>query len=113
ENQIQGVPRKAFRGAVEIKNLQLDYNQISCIEDGAFRALRDLEVLTLNNNNISRLSVASFNHMPKLRTFRLHSNNLVCDCHVAWLSEWLRQRPRLGLYTQCMAPPHHEGTQCG
>ncbi|KAF3687654.1 Slit -like protein 2 protein [Channa argus] len=109
ENQIQGVPRKAFRGAVEIKNLQMDYNHISCIEDGAFRALRDLEVLTLNNNNISRLSVASFNHMPKLRTFRLHSNNLQCDCHVAWLSEWLRQRPRLGLYTQCMAPPHLRG----
>ncbi|XP_036790169.1 slit homolog 2 protein isoform X2 [Oncorhynchus mykiss] len=109
ENQIQGVPRKAFRGAVEIKNLQLDYNQISCIEDGAFRALRDLEVLTLNNNNISRLSVASFNHMPKLRTFRLHSNNLLCDCHVAWLSEWLRQRPRLGLYTQCMSPPTMRG----
>uniref|UniRef100_A0A3B3YE97 Slit homolog 2 (Drosophila) n=1 Tax=Poecilia mexicana TaxID=48701 RepID=A0A3B3YE97_9TELE len=109
ENQIQGIPRKAFRGAVEIKNLQLDYNHISCIEDGAFRALRDLEVLTLNNNNISRLSVASFNHMPKLRTFRLHSNNLHCDCHVAWLSEWLRQRPRLGLYTQCMAPPHLRG----
>uniref|UniRef100_A0A3Q3IRI7 Slit homolog 2 (Drosophila) n=1 Tax=Monopterus albus TaxID=43700 RepID=A0A3Q3IRI7_MONAL len=109
ENQIQGVPRKAFRGAVEIKNLQLDYNHINCIEDGAFRALRDLEVLTLNNNNISRLSVASFNHMPKLRTFRLHSNNLQCDCHVAWLSEWLRQRPRLGLYTQCLAPPHLRG----
>uniref|UniRef100_A0A9J8CMV4 Slit homolog 1 protein n=1 Tax=Cyprinus carpio carpio TaxID=630221 RepID=A0A9J8CMV4_CYPCA len=109
ENQIQGIPRKAFRGATEIKNLQLDYNQISCIEDGAFRALRDLEVLTLNNNNISRLSVASFNHMPKLRTFRLHSNSLLCDCHVAWLSDWLRQRPRLGLYTQCMAPPSLRG----
>ncbi|XP_028831928.1 slit homolog 2 protein isoform X4 [Denticeps clupeoides] len=109
ENQIQGIPRKAFRGAVEIKNLQLDYNQIGCIEDGAFRALRDLEVLTLNNNNITRLSVASFNHMPKLRTFRLHSNNLLCDCNMAWLSDWLRQRPRLGLYTQCMGPPHLRG----
>ncbi|XP_049328211.1 slit homolog 2 protein isoform X2 [Astyanax mexicanus] len=109
ENQIQGIPRKAFRGPTELKNLQLDYNQISCIEDGAFRALRDLEVLTLNNNNISRMSVASFNHMPKLRTFRLHSNNLICDCHVAWLSDWLRQRPRLGLYTQCMAPPSMRG----
>lgn len=109
ENQIQAIPRKAFRGAVDIKNLQLDYNQISCIEDGAFRALRDLEVLTLNNNNITRLSVASFNHMPKLRTFRLHSNNLYCDCHLAWLSDWLRQRPRVGLYTQCMGPAHLRG----
>uniref|UniRef100_A0A8C2R768 Slit guidance ligand 2 n=1 Tax=Capra hircus TaxID=9925 RepID=A0A8C2R768_CAPHI len=73
------------------------------------RALRDLEVLTLNNNNITRLSVASFNHMPKLRTFRLHSNNLYCDCHLAWLSDWLRQRPRVGLYTQCMGPSHLRG----
>lgn len=40
---------------------------------------------------------------------RLHSNNLLCDCHVAWLSDWLRQRPRLGLYTQCMAPPSLRG----
>uniref|UniRef100_A0A4W3I7E6 Slit homolog 1 protein n=1 Tax=Callorhinchus milii TaxID=7868 RepID=A0A4W3I7E6_CALMI len=95
--------------AVDIKNLQLDYNLISCIEDGAFRALRDLEVLTLNNNNISRLSVASFNHMPRLRTFRLHSNNLYCDCHLAWLSDWLRQRPRVGLYTQCIGPGHLRG----
>ncbi|RXM30877.1 Slit-like 2 protein [Acipenser ruthenus] len=64
---------------------QLDYNQISCIEDGAFRALRDLEVL------------------------RLHSNHLYCDCHMAWLSDWLRQRPRIGLYTQCMGPIHLRG----
>lgn len=46
---------------------------------------------------------------PPLPLSRLHSNNLQCDCHVAWLSEWLRQRPRLGLYTQCMAPPHLRG----
>uniref|UniRef100_A0A8C3U4D9 Slit homolog 2 protein n=1 Tax=Catharus ustulatus TaxID=91951 RepID=A0A8C3U4D9_CATUS len=91
ENQIQAIPRKAFRGAVDIKNLQLDYNQISCIEDGAFRALRDLEVLCL------------------VPCSRLHSNNLYCDCHLAWLSDWLRQRPRVGLYTQCMGPSHLRG----
>lgn len=104
ENAIQAIPRKAFRGATDLKNLQLDKNQISCIEDGAFRALRGLEVLTLNNNNISTIPVSSFNHMPKLRTFRLHSNHLFCDCHLAWLSQWLRQRPSIGLFTQCTGP---------
>lgn len=104
ENFIQAIPRKAFRGATDIKNLQLDKNHISCIEDGAFRALRGLEVLTLNNNNISSIPVSSFNHMPKLRTFRLHSNNLNCDCHLAWLSQWLRERPTIGLFTQCTSP---------
>ncbi|XP_078449077.1 slit homolog 2 protein-like isoform X1 [Lampetra planeri] len=109
ENAIRGIPRKGFRGIPEVKNLHLDNNQISCIEDGAFRALRDLEVLTLNNNNVTALSVESFNSMPKLRTFRLHSNNLHCDCRLSWLSDWLRLRPRLGLFTQCMGPVHLRG----
>ncbi|KAK1886878.1 Slit like 1 protein [Dissostichus eleginoides] len=109
ENAIQAIPRRAFRGATDLKNLQLDKNHISCIEEGAFRALRSLEVLTLNNNNISTIPVSSFNHMPKLRTFRLHSNSLRCDCHLAWLSPWLRQRASLGLYTQCSAPPTLRG----
>uniref|UniRef100_A0A8C1M324 Slit homolog 1b (Drosophila) n=1 Tax=Cyprinus carpio TaxID=7962 RepID=A0A8C1M324_CYPCA len=109
ENAIQMIPRRAFRGATNIKNLQLDKNHISCIEDGAFRAMRVLEVLTLNNNNISTIPISSFNHMPKLRTFRLHSNSLRCDCHLSWLSQWLRQRATLGLYTQCSAPPNLHG----
>ncbi|XP_072239710.1 slit homolog 1b [Leuresthes tenuis] len=109
ENAIQAIPRRAFRGATDLKNLQLDKNHIRCIEEGAFRALRSLEVLTLNNNNISSIPVSSFNHMPKLRTFRLHSNSLRCDCHLAWLSPWLRQRPALGLYTQCSSPPTLRG----
>ncbi|XP_016132038.1 slit homolog 1 protein-like [Sinocyclocheilus grahami] len=109
ENAIQMIPRRAFRGATDIKNLQLDKNHINCIEDGAFRAMRVLEVLTLNNNNISTIPISSFNHMPKLRTFRLHSNSLRCDCHLSWLSPWLRQRVTLGLYTQCSAPPNLHG----
>ncbi|XP_036424374.1 slit homolog 3 protein isoform X1 [Colossoma macropomum] len=109
ENQIQAIPRKAFRGITNVKNLQLDSNHISCIEDGAFRALRDLEILTLNNNNITLIPLSSFNHMPKLRTLRLHSNNLHCDCHLSWLSDWLRQRRGLAHFTQCMSPAHMRG----
>uniref|UniRef100_M4ANP0 Slit homolog 3 (Drosophila) n=1 Tax=Xiphophorus maculatus TaxID=8083 RepID=M4ANP0_XIPMA len=109
ENQIQAVPRKAFRGITNVKNLQLDSNHISCIEDGAFRALRDLEILTLNNNNITLIPLSSFNHMPKLRTLRLHSNSLHCDCHLAWLSDWLRARRGLAPFTQCMSPAHMRG----
>uniref|UniRef100_A0A8C1VAK6 Slit homolog 1 protein n=1 Tax=Cyprinus carpio TaxID=7962 RepID=A0A8C1VAK6_CYPCA len=85
-------------------NRQLMENQIGTVERGAFDDMRELERLTLNNNNISSIPVSSFNHMPKLRTFRLHSNNLNCDCNLAWLSQWLRERPTIGLFTQCSAP---------
>lgn len=40
---------------------------------------------------------------------RLHSNNLNCDCHLAWLAQWLRQRPTVGLFTQCTGPPELRG----
>lgn len=40
---------------------------------------------------------------------RLHSNHLFCDCHLAWLSQWLRQRPTIGLFTQCAAPAQLRG----
>lgn len=40
---------------------------------------------------------------------RLHSNSLRCDCHLAWLSPWLRQRASLGLYAQCSSPPSLRG----
>uniref|UniRef100_A0A8C0ICE1 Slit guidance ligand 3 n=1 Tax=Bubo bubo TaxID=30461 RepID=A0A8C0ICE1_BUBBB len=71
--------------------------------------MRDLEILTLNNNNITRIPVTSFNHMPKIRTLRLHSNFLHCDCHLAWLSDWLRQRRTIGQFTFCLAPVNLRG----
>lgn len=40
---------------------------------------------------------------------RLHSNHLFCDCHLAWLSQWLRQRPTIGLFTQCAGPAQLRG----
>uniref|UniRef100_A0A674CV94 Slit homolog 3 (Drosophila) n=1 Tax=Salmo trutta TaxID=8032 RepID=A0A674CV94_SALTR len=122
DNQITVIERGAFQDLKQLERLphlqqppppsastQLDSNHISCIEDGAFRALRDLEILTLNNNNITLIPLSSFNHMPKLRTLRLHSNNLHCDCHLSWLSDWLRQRHGLAPFTQCMAPASMRG----
>lgn len=46
---------------------------------------------------------------PPFSLSRLHSNSLRCDCHLAWLSPWLRQRASLGLYTQCSSPPTLRG----
>lgn len=44
-----------------------------------------------------------------LRLRRLHSNNLHCDCHLSWLSDWLRARRGLAPFTQCMAPAQMRG----
>ncbi|KAB0369703.1 hypothetical protein FD755_018696, partial [Muntiacus reevesi] len=56
--------------------------------------------LLLSNGNSSLLCTP-----PR----RLHSNQLYCDCHLAWLSDWLRQRRTVGQFTLCMAPVHLRG----
>lgn len=55
---------------------------------------------------LSSLTMASF---PSASPRRLHSNHLYCDCHLAWLSDWLRQRRTIGQFTLCMAPVHLRG----
>lgn len=69
--------------------------------------------ITLHNVLILFTSSSSSHLLcPSLRLpppSRLHSNSLRCDCHLAWLSPWLRQRAALGLYTQCSSPPSLRG----
>uniref|UniRef100_A0A8C9MLJ8 Slit homolog 2 protein n=1 Tax=Serinus canaria TaxID=9135 RepID=A0A8C9MLJ8_SERCA len=104
ENQIQAIPRKAFRGAVDIKNLSsltaLLINGHSCLLKGGLGKQQAAFLFLLPNWRVLPCLVPCS---------RLHSNNLYCDCHLAWLSDWLRQRPRVGLYTQCMGPSHLRG----
>lgn len=60
-----------------------------------------------------QLEVVVRRHPTALTTLaarsRLHSNHLFCDCHLAWLAQWLRQRPTIGLFTQCAAPAQLRG----
>ncbi|CAH1393719.1 unnamed protein product [Nezara viridula] len=88
---------------------QLDNNMLTCIDTEAIRNLRDLEVLTLNNNNLTSLPANLFDDLYRLRTLRLSENKFACDCHITWLTKWLKKFPRLGLYTRCYSPNHLKG----
>lgn len=72
---------------------------------GREREREDLQIslfLFFFSSSSSKLSPPPFNS-------RLHSNNLNCDCHLAWLAQWLRQRPTIGLFTQCTGPTELRG----
>jgi hypothetical protein len=30
----------------------------------------------------------------------------MCDCHLLWLSQWLRGNPNLAVFTKCSSPVH-------
>lgn len=64
---------------------------------------------TLNNNNITTLPRETFSGMPRIRALRLSDNPFTCDCHLSWLSRYLRNSPRLAPYTKCHSPSQLKG----
>lgn len=98
-----------FKGVSVLRSLQLDHNQIVCIDEQAVRSLHELEILTLNNNNLTTLPREMFSNMPRLRALRLSDNPFACDCHLSWLSKFLRSAPRLAPYTRCHSPSQLKG----
>lgn len=75
-------------------------------------ALNTVAVLFLSSLPLqptTRTDYCSSLSLPSSLCRRLHSNNLHCDCHLSWLSDWLRQRRGLAPFTQCMAPANMRG----
>lgn len=64
---------------------------------------------TLNNNNITSLPRDVLNGMPRIRALRLSDNPFACDCHLSWLSKFLRSASRLAPYTRCHSPSQLKG----
>lgn len=64
---------------------------------------------TLNNNNLTTIPRELFSGMTRLRALRLSDNPLSCDCHLSWLSRYLRSAPRLAPYTRCNSPGQLKG----
>ncbi|XP_062136572.1 protein slit isoform X1 [Drosophila sulfurigaster albostrigata] len=108
-NAITTVGRRVFKGAQSLRSLQLDNNQITCMDEHAFKGLLELEILTLNNNNLTALPHNAFGGLGKLRALRLSDNPFACDCHLSWLSRYLRSAPRLAPYTRCQSPSQLKG----
>lgn len=110
-NKLKVIGKKTLTGSTVLRNLQLDHNQLECVSETALKALHNMEILTLNYNKLTSLPKNLFDNMSNLRTLRLIDNKFVCDCHMAWLSQWLKAHPDLGLYTECSAPPNLQGIE--
>lgn len=77
-----------------------------CFQLRPYFADRNVAHVSVRQENVIKTMML----MPFFSHFRrLHSNNLHCDCHLSWLSDWLRARRGLAPFTQCMAPAHMRG----
>ncbi|XP_067937916.1 slit homolog 2 protein-like isoform X2 [Watersipora subatra] len=90
ENQLTRLRREMFTGLTGLRTLMLRENQVTCIDNSTFTNMPDLRLLSLYDNKISCLQPGSFSSLPLLSTLNLLRNPLHCDCHMQWLSTWLR-----------------------
>lgn len=105
-NSIQRIDPSAFEGLINLKTLNLSYNQIDKLDSdwfhlpslltldlsnnkltdlnkSVFENLINLEHLNLSGNSIGMLEVETFSHQKKLIALDLSKNNLVIfDFHV-------------------------------
>lgn len=76
----------------ELKNLQvlgLENNKIKTIAKNAFTGLTKVKTLNLLHNDISSIQSNALETMVELEALKLNSSSFLCDCKLAWLSQWL------------------------
>ncbi|XP_049820372.1 protein slit isoform X3 [Aethina tumida] len=103
-NQITGIEENSFEGATQIVELLLSENKLYEIHNKMFLGLHNLKSLSLNNNAITCVMPGSFDHLTSLQTLNLIHNSFMCNCHLAWFSDWLKNKGLSGSSPKCFGP---------
>jgi len=90
ENPIVYLQRRPFEYiSASIKLIELNYCQIRSIDVNTFDDMKQLEAVSLIGNHLRSLNEYTFRDLS-LRSFYVHENPLVCDCHMRWLINYLK-----------------------
>ncbi|GAA6099214.1 slit homolog 3 protein [Tachysurus ichikawai] len=103
-NKLQAVQGRMFRGLSGLKTLMLRSNQITCVDNTTFTGLSSVRLLSLYDNSISTIVPGAFSTLHSLSTINLLSNPYVCDCHLAWLGQWLKKTRVVSGNPRCQKP---------
>ncbi|CAG0890581.1 unnamed protein product [Darwinula stevensoni] len=90
-NRVSYLDADAFQGLHSLHTLILSYNKIECLHKAAFSGLGGLRILSLHGNEISKVPAGAFDDLHSISHLALGSNPLFCDCHLQWLSEWVKR----------------------
>lgn len=74
QNQLKKIEPNAFKGLVNLENLQLDFNQVREIAVDAFKGLARLKYLSLGHNQLQNIQVGALNGLTVLQHLDLTYN---------------------------------------
>uniref|UniRef100_A0A8C1VAH5 Slit homolog 1 protein n=1 Tax=Cyprinus carpio TaxID=7962 RepID=A0A8C1VAH5_CYPCA len=103
-NQLDSVHSGMFRGLDGLRMLMLRNNRISCIHNNSFTGLHNVRLLSLYDNTLTTITPGAFDTLQSLSTLNLLANPFNCNCHLAWLSSWLRNRKIVTGNPRCQRP---------
>ncbi|CAF1267962.1 unnamed protein product, partial [Adineta ricciae] len=104
-NKLRVISANIFANLTRLETLILSYNKIRCLESSSFKGLKNLRILSLHGNEISTIPEGSFNDLTSLSHVALGGNPLYCDCHLGWLSSWIKTDYVEPGIARCTGPP--------
>ena len=106
-NEIEYVEDDAFRHLAYLRTLDLSHNKIQIITTDTLSGLGKLEKLKLSNNLLTTIEFGAFTHLVNIQKIDLAENPLTCDCHLAWILDWMDVA---GTKARCSSPPSLENS---
>uniref|UniRef100_A0A8C9QSR8 Slit guidance ligand 1 n=1 Tax=Spermophilus dauricus TaxID=99837 RepID=A0A8C9QSR8_SPEDA len=108
-NKISTLSNSSFTNMSQLTTLILSYNALQCIPPLAFQGLRSLRLLSLHGNEVSTLPEGIFADVTSLSHLAIGANPLYCDCHLRWLSSWVKTGYKEPGIARCAGPSDMEG----
>ncbi|XP_009573783.1 PREDICTED: slit homolog 2 protein, partial [Fulmarus glacialis] len=103
-NRLESIRHKMFKGLESLKTLMLRSNRVSCVGNDSFTGLSSVRLLSLYDNQITTVAPGSFDTLHSLSTLNLLANPFNCNCHLAWLGDWLRKKRIVTGNPRCQKP---------
>ncbi|XP_059471562.1 adhesion G protein-coupled receptor A2 [Neocloeon triangulifer] len=110
DNLIRYLAQEAFSNLTNLRRLDLSGNKLSRISGPVFLGLERLNSLKISRNELTSIAEGTFDDLIALKSLDLSSNPLICDCHLAWLVDWLgNESVSVASGSACLSPPHLKG----